>query len=68
MGVSVPENVPRAGQSVWEQLLEHFNQEQLRFRAGESRQSSVTPGTHPKHPQRGCSDETVAPKAATPGV
>lgn len=46
MGVSVLENVTRAGQSLWEQLLEHFNQEQLQFWAGESCHSSVTPGTH----------------------
>lgn len=68
MGVSVAENVTGAGQSLWEQLLELFNQEQLRFWAGKSRHSSVTARTHPKHPQGNCSDETTAPKAAIPGV
>lgn len=59
MWVSVLENVTRAGQSLWEQLLEHFNQEQLRFWEGKSHHSSVK---HPKHPHQSCSDETVAPK------
>lgn len=62
MGVSVPENVTRAGQSLSEQLLEHFHQERLPFWAGKSHHSSVTLWTHPKYPHQSCSDETMAPK------